>query len=243
MNDVRDILERYAAQPTEPLDLGRIAQRAGARRRWRRTASIGTTLGVAALTIAVLAAASSLPTRPAVVGGVPETPVIEESTRLVPGSGPGSGGAVESPSEPSPSLERTATPRVSTRVPSPDPAPPLIAPVRPGADASPTTPSPRTTPAQHEGCRVEVGDTPCTYVATRPGGYEADGDGNWMITIERGEETLIFAGEVNDRCGPTGTIQPGDRVTVDSGRGRTPVVVEFGSHSFVAAGTDWGTWC
>jgi hypothetical protein len=87
------------------------------------------------------------------------------------------------------------------------------------------------------------GVEPCTYVATRPGGYDADGGGNWTVTIERGDQTIVYSGEVHAWCGPTGTIQPGDRVTVDGWRGTTPVVTEFGSHTFVAAGSDWGTWC
>ena len=48
------------------------------------------------------------------------------------------------------------------------------------------------------------------YIATGPGGYV--GSGHWSLTIYRGQTVIALRSEDGAPCGPTGTIQPGDRV-------------------------------
>lgn len=48
------------------------------------------------------------------------------------------------------------------------------------------------------------------YIATSPGGYL--GSGRWSLTIYRGQTTIELRSDDGQPCGPTGTIQPGDRV-------------------------------
>ena len=49
------------------------------------------------------------------------------------------------------------------------------------------------------------------YIAVESGGYE--GEGNWQLTILRGEERLELTSATSPSCGPIGTIKPGDKVT------------------------------
>lgn len=48
------------------------------------------------------------------------------------------------------------------------------------------------------------------YIAAGPGGYL--GTGHWSLTIHRGPTVLQLRSDLDQPCGPTGTIQPGDRV-------------------------------
>jgi hypothetical protein len=69
-----------------------------------------------------------------------------------------------------------------------------------------------------EGCRVQTGKTEsCSYVATRPGGYEANG--TYRIVIERDGRSTVYDTPAEDQakgnpCRDVGFILAGDRVTV-----------------------------
>lgn len=52
---------------------------------------------------------------------------------------------------------------------------------------------------------------PCSYTATKPGGYV--GQGVWWITIKRGQSTIEVDYSKDPYCSQTGFIHPGDEVT------------------------------
>ena len=58
----------------------------------------------------------------------------------------------------------------------------------------------------------------CSYDATAPGGYTANGRFN-IIRITRGSQTIDINGFTAPRCAPTGLIHPGDHVYIDGRSG------------------------
>lgn len=245
MTELRDLLERAVVPPTSPPDLARIARGARARRRRRWAGGTATTALAAAILLSAVQVVPTGSIAPTVVGEV-DAPV---ATVPVPSPAPH---GTEPPTaadpdgsnasaDPSPPAAARPEPAVSRPVDSEGrPAGGAIAPGDGGPSPEPSTAEPQRT----EGCYVEQHEmAPCSYTATRPGGYESDSNGGWTITIERDGETILINGEIAPTCGRTGTIQPGDVVTVDADRRVPSGGLSYGGHRFVAAGTEYGLWC
>ena len=75
-----------------------------------------------------------------------------------------------------------------------------------------------------------AGDGPtCGFVAVSEGGYEAVGD--WQVSIRRGDAYVIYSSrDGSPGCGRTGTIQPGDHVTVNVKAGTAGAGSSYGQN-------------
>lgn len=249
MTELRELLERSVDANAPAPDLGGLASRVRGRRRRRFAGSAASAaIAVTALAIAVSSLPGS-PVAPQILGGN-EAPAgvgggrEADAERDAPLDEPLSAPAPE-PADPQAAPVTDAAPVVEGPAADEGPAPrPDVVTSEAPADPPPTDEAPgQTRPSVEEGCFREFRDGPCTYTATHAAGYESDGAGDWSITIERGGQTITINGEVDPICGGTGTIQPGDRVTIDPNRGQAPAVLTYGSHSYVAAGTEYGTAC
>lgn len=241
MDTLRELVERSATPPSRPLDLDTVKVRAGQLRRRRHLGTAGSTLVLAAvLSFVVMRAPFAAPAQPEILGGTDLATMDDpapgvDTTEGVAQLRDGDGLAEPVHSEPVIKEQPTATEAPDAMA---DPQPAGTPQTTPhDGDAVPGG------PGLDEGCRVELHDSPCTYVATMEGGYEADGSGDWTITIERGDVQFVINGEVDPVCGAMGTIQPGDRVTVDPTRGSDPLLLSYGGHTWVAAGSTYGDGC
>lgn len=242
MDTLRELVERSATPPSRPLDLDTVRMRAGQLRRRRHLGTAGTTvLLAAAASFMIMRAPFAVPVQPEILGGTDLATTLDDPARGVDMTeGADRLHDVDALTEP---VHREP---VAQEQPTAAEAPDALA-DPPPAGNPPTTPDDGDAapggPGLDEGCRVELHESPCTFVATMEGGYEADGSGDWTITIERGDVQFVVNGEVDPACGASGTIQPGDRVTVDSTRGSAPLLLSYGGHTWVGAGSTYGHGC
>jgi hypothetical protein len=247
MPDLIERLEAIAPSPREELDFGRIATRARRRRTGRQ---VGGASAVAVLLVAAslgLGAIDDARLTPEIVGepdtrtGMPVTPdptssqVVEDNDVADPdGTAPG---AIPMPRRSGPAATPTDEP-----VPTPttrDVAVPTAEPSPSEQVAPEPEPTETTTPS---GCRTPR--EACSFVATGPGGFEADGRGDWTITIVRnGDIVQFYEGRTGPLC-MSNVIEPGDQVFVDGSAGSvdepTPAGAVYRDFDYVAAGEEYG---
>lgn len=249
MPDLIERLEAIAPSPRQDLDFGRIATRARRRRAGRQ---VGSASAVAVLLVAVslgLGAIDDARLTPEIVGepdtrtGTLLTPeptasqMVEDSDVTDPdGTAPG---AIPMPRRSGP--EATPT---DPAVPTPtahDLAVPSVEP-SPSEQVAPE-PEPTETTTPPSGCRTQR--EACSFVATGPGGFEADGPGDWTITIVRnGDIVQFYEGRWTGPLCMSNVIQTGDQVFVDGSAGSvdepTPAGAVYRDFDYVAAGEEYG---
>jgi len=223
MTDVRTLLRASAPSPHRDLDVGAIVARARRRSPWRRVgpglAAIAALTGVAGgAGTGILSPAGSpqrLETGPAPAVEVRETPPDLSIAVADRTGGPALAGSSTSP----PAGRTSSTAPASGAATGGRPQPTEHG----DGGAEPV--------AQHEGCAtegtedLEAGPTgfgfstggrdypECSYIATREGGYIANG--RWRIEIEKpdGMRYELTSSQMPECADPGFWITPGDRVT------------------------------